>query len=186
MFPGFGSIQIDVSLAPDREMTLVSGIEFCHIRRFGEIKLSDPFLISGITVKDPGAGFPILGVKAFGRIADCHKILGRPFLDKNIIIEAIVPVENRHKTHHLCAVGNVIGRIAGTGAASHAGECAANQVMYHSNALGGKTKAHIGEKDVVIDEGRSMAHLHENILGHHAALQLFGESRALVVMKKVL
>ena len=46
--------------------------------------------------------------KTFGRIADCHKILGRPFLDKNIIIEAVIPVENGHKAHHLRAVWNVI------------------------------------------------------------------------------
>ena len=57
MLPGFGSVQIDISLAPDREMTLVSGIEFCHIRRFGEIKLSDPFLISGITTKSADGHF---------------------------------------------------------------------------------------------------------------------------------
>ena len=95
-------------------------------------------------------------------------------------------MENRHKAHDLRAVRNVVGRITGPGAVSHAGEGAADQVMYHSNSLSGKTKARIREQDIVVDESRAVPYLYEDILGHHAALQLFGESRALVVMKKVL
>ena len=44
----------------------------------------------------------------------------------------------------------------------------------------------IREQDIVVDESRAVAYLYEDILGHHAALQLFGESRALVVMQQIL
>ena len=58
-------------------------------------------------------------------------------------------MENRHKAHDLRAVRNVVGRITGPSAVSHAGEGAADQVMYHSNSLSGKTKARIREQDIV-------------------------------------
>ena len=49
-----------------------------------------------------------------------------------------------------------------------------------------KRSTRIGKHDVVVDQGRAVADLHEDILRHHAALQWLRKRRALVVMQQIL
>ena len=80
----------------------------------------------------------------------------------------------------------MVGRIPGTGAFSHTGERAADQIVNHGDALGGHPQGGVGEQNVIVDQRGAMAHFHENVLAHHAAFQLSGEGRFLIVMEQVL
>ena len=95
-------------------------------------------------------------------------------------------MQDRHKAHNLCAMRHMIRRITPVCSATDAGKCAADQIVYHCNALSSKAKTCIGEQDVVIDQCRSVADLHEDILRHHAPFERFGKCRSLVVMKQIL
>ena len=76
--------------------------------------------------------------------------------------------------------------ISPAGALSYAGQCAADEIVYHCDTLCGKTHTRIGKHDVVVDQCRAVADLYEDILRHHATLQWLRKSRALVVMQQIL
>ena len=172
------------------------GSKLPHIRRFTlHVKVRDPLLIGRVFVHHMGPDFPVVK-EDFGCVAvriHPERIL-RPFLHKNIIVEPVIPVEDRHEAHNFCPMRNVVRCVA---LAEHAvnniistipdlGEASADQVMDHRDTFRRHTEGHIGEQDVVVDQGRAMTHFHENILAHHAALQLFCEVRFLVIVEQVL
>ena len=95
-------------------------------------------------------------------------------------------MQNRHESHDLRAVRHMVRRVAPPGSAADAGKRAADQIVYHGHALCRHTQAHIRQKNIVVDQCRPVSDLHENILRHHAALQLVREGRPHVVVKQIL
>ena len=69
---------------------------------------------------------------------------------------------------------------------TNTGQRTTDQVMYHGYTLCCKTKSSIRQKNIVIDQCRSMSHFHKQILRHHAAFQIGCIRRTLVVMEQVL
>ena len=133
-----------------------------------------------------GAHFPVLLILAIVAVVDHRKGGGGPLLHENVVVEPVVPVKDGHKAHHLCPVGDVIGGVPGAGAAAHAGQGAADQVVDHGHPFCGHPQGGLREEDIVVDEGGAVAHLHKDILAHHAALELLGKGGPLVVVEQVL
>ena len=168
---GLRSVEINVSFHPDRQMSFVRRLQLRHVRGVRiHVELADPFLPGGVLVHHMGARLPVFLIGAFPAVAQDGKGLGRPFLHENIIVKTIVAVQDGHEAHHLRAVRDMVGRIARSGAAAHAGERAADQVVDHGDALGRHPQGRVRQKDIVVDQRRAVSHLHENILAHHAAL----------------
>ena len=117
-----------------------------------------------------GSHFPVLLVGAFAAVTQDGKGFLRPFLNKNIVVKAIVSMQNGHEAHHLGAVRDVIRCVAGTGSAAHTGESAADQIVHHGNALCSHPQGNVRQKDVIVNQRRSVSNLHENILTHHSSL----------------
>ena len=70
--------------------------------------------------------------------------------------------------------------------AADTGKCATDQIVYHCNPLRRETKACIREQNVIVDQCRTVADLHKNILRHHASFERFGKCRTLIIMEQVL
>ena len=87
-------------------------------------------------------------------------------------------MENGHKSHNLGAVRDVVRCVAGAVDAFHdavstgadGGKRAADQIVHQGDALGCQPERGVGEQDVIVDEGRAVAHFHEEILAHHTSL----------------
>ena len=76
--------------------------------------------------------------------------------------------------------------ISPAGSFTNTGQRTTDQVMYHCYTLCCETKGSIRQKNIVVDQCRSMSHFHKQILRHHTALQIFCKGRTLVVMKQIL
>ena len=187
LFAGLRSVKISISLYPYREMTKVCRFELAHVRNFiVHIKLSNPLLIRRILVKDVRSDLAVLLVLSFAAVAQHFYGLRRPLLYENIVIEAVISVQDGHKAHDLRAVRHMIRRITPAGAAAHHREGAADQVVHHGNTLRRNPERIVGKKNVVINQSRAMSNLYKDILAHHAALKLTGKFRPLIVVKQVL
>ena len=142
-------------------------------------------LIGGVFIKHPGSGQTVLGIEAIVGIMGDDLIAGGPFLDENIVAEPVIPMEDGHEAHNLRPVGHMVGGIPPAGSVAHAGQSAADQIVDQGDTLGGKPQTDLGEQDVVVDERGAVAHFHEDILGHHAALEILCKGRLLVVMEQI-
>ena len=195
IFVAGSACKVRIPVDPDRKRVVVVRLKSFHIRRVVfHIEISDPFVIGHILVEDVGADLPVLGEDLILAVTHDRDAFLRPSLDEDIVVEAVVAVEDRHEAHHLGAVRDVVRRVAlaqlsvddAVASAADCGEGAADQVMYHRDALGSHAQGHIGEQEVVIDQGGAVADLDEDILTHHAALELLREVRLLVVVHQVL
>ena len=187
MLPGARAVEVGVAVAPDRQLVVMRRRETGHIRGVVvHVEHRDPLVIGRVVVHDMGADFAVLLVRALRAVAQGDEGLGGPLLHKDVVVEAVVAVQDGHEAHDLGAVRDVVGGVAGGGAAADAGQRAADQVVHHRHALGGQAQRRIGEQDVVVDQRRAMADFDKDILAHHAALELLGELRLLVVVQQVL
>ena len=188
MDAGFRAGEIGVPVHPYGQFAFMRRGQLGHVRNIRiHIELGNPFVIGRIVIHDMRADLAVFreGL-VFLAVAHDGDILGRPFLDKDIVVETVIAVQDGHEAHDFRAVRHMIGRIARTGAAADAGECAADQVVHHGHALGGQTQGGFGKKNIVIDECGAMTDFDKDVLAHHAALEDFGECRFLVVMQEVL
>ena len=106
-------------------------------------------------------------------------------LEEDVVIESVVAVKDRHEAHDFCSVRHVIRRVAPVCACTYGCECAADEVMYHCDALCCDTERSVGEQNVVVNKSRAVAYLNEDILAAHAALERCCIFRTLVVVKEI-
>ena len=164
----------------------MSRLQFHQTCRNTEVKHGTPFFISRIFIKHPGSRRTIFQIKTFTGIVRNHFIFSRPFLNKDVVIESVITVQECHKSHHFGTMRHMIRSISPSGSAAHACQSTAAEIVYHSNTLRSKTKAYIREQNIVVDQGRTMAYFHENILRHHASLQILCKFGHLIVVHQVL
>ena len=106
-------------------------------------ELSQPLLINRIFIEHFRPDDLIRGHGKSHILFFLH-LCDRTFLDEDIVIDPVVPVEDRHKSGDLCPVGNVVWRIPGLidsvydhiGAAADRGESSQHQIMHDSDPLG--------------------------------------------------
>ena len=80
-----------------------------HVRCFTfYLELLDPILIDRIDVHRVCSD-----LKVFAFIFTAILFFGnRPFLNKDIVVESVIPMQNCHKSHDLCSVRNVVRRVS--------------------------------------------------------------------------
>ena len=187
MLPCLRAVEVHVAAAPDRQRMVVRRIELDHVGSVSvHVEHGDPLLVGRVSVPHMGADLAVLLVLAVIAVMQRNERLRRPLLHEDVVVEAVVAVQDDHEPHDLGAVRDMVRGVARADAAAHAGERAADQVVDHGHALGGESQRGVGQQDVVVDQGGSVSHFHEQVLAHHAAPELLGERRTLVVMQQVL
>ena len=171
-------------------------VKLTHIWRLTvHVKPGNPLVIGRILLKYMRTHLTILlELHALMHVALYVNLTLRPLLNKDVIIESVVSVQDRHETHDLRAMRHVIRRVALTqlalhhviATAAHGSKGAANQIVNHCNALRRHAKGYVRKQKVIVDQGRAMSNLDENVLTHHAALQLLSKFRTLIVMHQIL
>ena len=178
--------KISVAFDPDWKVAEVSLCDLHHVRRVTfEVELLDPVLVEGIVVPDVGAYdaffLPDLAVVEAG-----DEGLLRMLLEKDVVIESVIAVEDRHEAHDFCSVRHMVRCVAPVGAFAYGCECAADEVMYHGDALCCDAECSVRQENIVVDQCRTMTYLYEDILAAHAALERCSVFRTLVVVKEIL
>ncbi len=120
----------------------------------------------------------------------CQKLTDR-LLNENIIIESRVSVEDRHKSGNLRPVRNMIRRITRRRedltsiirAVSHIDKRTCDQVMDHCRTLGAKAPRNLGQKNIIVHQGRSVRHFNKDILCHRNMLIKFRPFRRHVTVE---
>ena len=178
--------KISVAFDPDGKVVEVSLCDLHHVGRVTfEVELLDPVFVERVVVPDVGAYdaffLPDLAVVEAG-----DEGLLRMLLEKDVVIESVIAVEDRHEAHDFCSVRHMVRCVAPVGAFAYGCECAADEVMYHGDALCCDTKRCVGQEDIVVDQCRTMTYLYEDILAAHAALERCSVFRTLVVVEEIL
>ena len=87
--------------------------QFAHVRLVAvHIKQRNPFRIGGVGIQRVGAHGAVFFVKTVVVVVLHHIRLRGPFLHKDVVVEAVVPVQDGHKAHDFGAVGEMIRGIA--------------------------------------------------------------------------
>ena len=183
-----GAVEVGVAADPGGQMAEVMGSHGAHILSLFGLEGRNPLVIAREDIEGRGADLLVLVV--FG----CpFRMLDRILLDHDVVIHPVVAVEDGHETGDLRAVADMVGRKAGlplaVDDAVHAGvdqgEGAQHQIVHRGDALAGNRDVHLRQHDVVVDQGRAVAHLDEHVRREHGALTRLNAFRAHVVMEQI-
>ena len=118
-----------------------------HINLLAQFKRSNPFIIVRIFIKygstyDTGFRCANIGFSFFSLLER------RPVLNKDIVVEPVISVENGHKACHLRPVTDMIRSVSGLiltihhiiGSFTHCGKTSQNQIMYTGYTLGSNSQ----------------------------------------------
>ena len=145
------------------------------------------FLRVRITVIHKGSGkFIQINVQGLHVLI---KAIPHLLLDKNIVEETHIAVEECHKSVDLRSVGHMIGRVPGQPAVVRSGahlcKGARNQVVDHGHPLGAETAGVIRQQQVVVHQSRAMADLYKQVLPHFQMVDDLCAIRRRIVVEQV-
>ena len=157
--------------------------QLAHVRaRHVQVELIQPLLLGRVVIEAPSAHDALV----FARITLLRRGIHRVCLHEDVVVEAVVAMEDGHEARNLRAMADMVRRIAPARAAADAGERAQHEVMHQRHALRRESQGHFRHHDVVVNQRRAVSDLHKNVLTFHTADCPCTVRRALVVVQQIL
>ena len=105
------SVKVSVSVYPNRQMALVViRLQLAHVGRFIQLKVADPLVIGRILVEHMRSDLlVILHLEAHVLHRFCF--LNRVILDKDVVVEPVIAMQECHESGNLGTVADVIRRV---------------------------------------------------------------------------
>ena len=136
-FPGSCTIEINISIDPDRKTSEMVILQSSHIRQMFHVKLVNPCLIIQKRIKN----FCSANIIIYRRKSHIFRnfcLFNRFVLYKNIIVNPVITMKYRHKSSHFRFMSYMIGRITTFNyticyiirPTTNSGQCSQKEVMY--------------------------------------------------------
>ena len=106
------SVEVSISVYPNRQMAfIVIRLQLTHIGRFVQFKMADPLVVGRILVEHMCSDLlVILHLEAHVLNRCCF--LNRVILDKDVVVEPVIAMQECHESGNLGTVTDVIRRVA--------------------------------------------------------------------------